>query len=195
MACKFQDNARQCITFEQFNILNNLISLWQRYVMWTRSFFMAWIDNSPNLSAVQNRVYQIPMDFYNTLRVFYGERLAEQFLNSFRSYSVTKQNMMGAMIGNNEDDARFYAQELYKRADEIAALFSMIPHWNLDIWKTLLYQDISMCIAEVRAALTGAHDLEISIFERMLLNAADIGGYMARAIFQSTQQQIPDQMQ
>jgi len=37
--------------------------------------------------------------------------------------------------------------------------------------------------------------MEISIFERMLLNAADIGGYMASAIFQSTQQQVPEQMQ
>jgi hypothetical protein len=163
--------------------------------MWTRALFLAWTDNSANLPAVQGRVYQIPMDFYNTLRVFYGERLAEQFLNSFRGYAITKQNLMGAMIGNEEEAVMSYAQDLYKRADEIAILLSQIPYWKLEYWKSLLYQDISMSIAEFRAALTGDHEMEISIFERMLLNAADIGGYMASAIFQSTQQQVPEQMQ
>lgn len=195
MVCKFQNYDQQCITFEQFNILNNLISLWQRYVMWTRALLLAWMENSESLPAVQNRVYQIPMDFYNTLRVFYGERLAEQVLNSFRGYSVTKQNLMGAMITNNEEAVRSYVQELYQRADEIAAVLSQVPYWNKDYWKTLLYQDISMSLAEFRAAFTGDHEMEISIFERMLLNAADIGGYMASAIFQSTQQQVPELIQ
>jgi hypothetical protein len=102
---------------------------------------------------------------------------------------------MGAMIGNEEEAVMSYAQDLYKRADEIAILLSQIPYWKLEYWKSLLYQDISMSIAEFRAALTGDHEMEISIFERMLLNAADIGGYMASAIFQSTQQQVPEQMQ
>lgn len=191
MICRYQDYGQQCITFEQFNILNNLISMWQRYVMWSRALFLAWKDSSANLSAVQGRVYQIPMDFYNTLRVFYGERLAEQFLNAFRGYAVTKQNLMGSMIGKDEEAVRYFAQELYRRADEIAANLSQIPYWREDYWKTLLYQDVSMSIAEFRAGLTGDHEMEISIFERMLLNAADIGGYMASAIFQSTQQQVP----
>jgi len=87
MIHKFQESERQCFTFEQFNILNNLISLWQRYAMWSRALFLSKAGNSPNLHAVENRFYQIPMDFYNTLRVFYGERLAEQFLNSFLAVS------------------------------------------------------------------------------------------------------------
>ena len=194
MVCKFQEYGQQCITFEQFNILNNLISLWQRYVMWSRALFLAGIERSANLPAVQSRVYQAPIDFYNTLRVFYGERLAEQFLNAFLAYTVAKINLMNAMIGNSQDAVNASAQELYTRADVIAALLSQIPYWREDYWKTLLYQDISMGIAEFRAALTGDHEMEISIFERMLLNAADIGGYMASAIFQSTQQPVPGKM-
>lgn len=191
MAHKFQEFEQQCLTFEQFNILNNLISLWQRYTMWTRALFFSKMENSANLFAIQNRVNQLPMDFYNTLRVFYGERLAEQFLNSFQRYVSAQSNLMNAMIANDQEAVNAFGQELYARADEIASFLSQSPYWNLEQWKALLYRDISLSISEFRAALTGDHETEISIFERLLLNATDIGGYMARGIFQSTRQPIP----
>ena len=43
-----------------------------------------------------------------------------------------------------------------------------------------------MSIAGFNATLTGEYEREISIYERLLLNAAEIGGYMASGIFQST---------
>lgn len=191
MAHKFQEFQQQCLTFEQFNILNNLTSLWQRYVMWTRALFLSKTENSTNLAAVQNRVNQLPIDFYNVLRVFYGERLAEQFLNSFQLYVRAQSSLVNAMIANNQEAMNAAGQELYARADEIALILSQVRHWSLQQWQSLLYRDISMSIAEFRAALTGEHETEISIFERLLLNAAEIGGYMARGIFHSTRQPVP----
>lgn len=186
MIHKFQEYERQCFTLEQFNILNNLISLWQRYTMWTRSLFLSKEGNSPNLLAVQNRFYQLPMEFYNTLRVFYGERLAGQFLNSFQRYILIQANLMDAMIANDQEKVNDFGQQLYASADEIAAFLSQAPYWSFEVWKSLLYQDVSNTIAEFRASLTDEHELEISIYERLLLNAAEIGGYMASGIFQST---------
>lgn len=191
MIHKFQEFGQQCFTFAQLNILNNLISLWQRYTMWTRALFFSKMENSPNLAAIQNRVNQLPMDFYNTLRVFYGERLAEQFLNSFQRYIIIQSYLMEAMIDNDQAGVNSFGQQLYATADEIASFLSQSPYWDLQQWKALLYQDISMSIAEFRAALTGDHETEISIFERLLLNAAEIGGYMASGIFQSTRQPVP----
>ena len=193
MIHKFQEYERQCFTFEQFNVLNNLISLWQRYAMWTRALFLSKSGNSPNLNAVENRYYQIPMDFYNTLRVFYGERLAEQFLNSFQRYILIQSNLMDAMIANDQENVNAFTQQLYASADEIAAFLSQAPYWSFEVWKSLLYQDVSSSIAGFRASLTGEHELEISIFERLLLNAAEIGGYMASGIFQFSQPPVPIQ--
>jgi hypothetical protein len=187
MTHKLQEFEQQCLTFEQLNILNNLISLWQRYVIWTRALFLSKLENSTNLDAVQNRVDQLPMDFYNVLRVFYGERLAEQFLISFQLYVRAHSSLMNAMIANDQEAVNTAAQELYARADEIAAFLSQAPYWSMQQWQSLLYRDISLSISEFRAALTGEYENEISIFERLLLNATEIGGYMARGIFQSTQ--------
>ena len=187
MMHKLQEFEPQCFTFEQLNILDNLISLWQRYVMWIRALFLSKLENSANQAAVQSRVDQLPMDFYNVLRVFYGERLAEQFLISFQLYIRAQINLMNAMIANDQESVNAAAQQLYARADDIATFLSQAPYWSLQQWQTFLYRDISLTISNFRAALTGEHEIEISIFERLLLNAAEIGGYMATGIFQSAQ--------
>ncbi|HVI39602.1 MAG TPA: hypothetical protein VM577_02995, partial [Anaerovoracaceae bacterium] len=171
MIHKFQDTERQCFTIEQYNILNHLITLWTHYQMWTRSLFIAKEENLQNLSAVQDRVYEIPMDFYNTMRVFYGDRLAQQFSNAIQRYIIIQINLMDAMLANDPDAANTYTQQLYESADEIATLLSQTPYWDLEQWKSLLYQDISLTIEDFRARLTGDYEREISIYERMLLNA------------------------
>lgn len=187
MTHKLQESGQYSLTFEQINILNNVVSLWQRYVIWSRALFLSKMENSANLGAVQNRVNQLPVDFYNVLRVFFGERRAEQFLVSFQLYVRAHSNMMNAMIANDQEAVNAAGQQLYARADEIAAFFARSPYWSLQQWQSLLYRDISLSISEFRAALTGEHEIEISIFERLLLNASEIGEYMARGIFQSTQ--------
>jgi len=58
------------ISFEDLNIIQSIQALWIQYVMWERSLLIAQAFNNPNLEAVQNRVYRIPLDFYNTLRIF-----------------------------------------------------------------------------------------------------------------------------
>jgi hypothetical protein len=172
-------------TPSQYNIFNNLTSLWASYIMWSRSLFLAKAENLPNLEAVQNRAFQIPVDFYNTLRVFYGDRAAQQFLNAIQRYIVIKSSLMDAMLANNPDLVNTYTQQLYTAADEIATFLAQAPYWDLDQWRSLLYQDIRMSIEEFTALLTGDYEREISIYERLLLNGVDLGSYMASGIIES----------
>ena len=187
---KLQQNSQSCLTMEQFNVLNNLLSLWQRYVMWRRALFLSKLENSPNIEAVELRLNQVPVDFYNTLRVFYGERPAEQFLTVFQSYTVIQTKLMNALISGNQEMVGSLTRDLYEKADEIAALMATMPFWQQDQWKALLYHDISSSLSEYRAALTGEYEMEISIFERILLNASETAAYMAQGIFQASQQPI-----
>lgn len=172
-----------CLTFEQFNVLNNVISLWQRFSMWRWVLFLSKLEQSPYVSAVEKRINQVPVDFYNTLRVFFGERLAEQFLATFQSYVMIQTKLMDDLISRNQESVDTLTQSLYAKADEIAALLSKFPYWQQEQWKSLLYQDISASLADYRAALSGDYEMEISIYERILLNASEIGQYMARGIF------------
>ena len=187
---KLQQDTHSCLTLEQFNVLNNIISLWQRYVMWRRALFLSKLEQSPNTNAVEERLNQVPVDFYNTLRVFFGERLAEQFLTTFQSYTIIQTKLMNALINGDQEAVNEFARDLYAKADDLASLLSNLPYWQQDQWKALLYQDISASLTEYRAAMTGEYELEISIFERILLNASEIAEYMSQGIFYAGQNPI-----
>jgi hypothetical protein len=177
------------ISFEDLNIIDRLQDLWMQYVMWERSLLIAQAFDLPNLQAVLDRLYGIPLDFYNTLRVFYGDRIAQQMLNYLQQRIIIESRLIDAMIAGDQSTVDTYTTQLYQNADELASYFDQFPYWTAAQWKSLLYQDISMFFDEIRSILSEEYEREIEIFERMLINAASIGRYMAAGILQTSTRQ------
>lgn len=184
MIHKFQDIGQQqeCYTFQEINILKNMITLWTNYAMWTRSLLISTVLNLPESQVIRNRVYDLPAEFYSILRVFYGDSIAQQFLNYFQRYIIIQANLINALSSNDQDTANIHTQELYQNADEIAAFLGQFPYWDESQWKQYLYQDINMYLEEARAFMTGEYEREIGIYDRILINAGNIGEYMTRGI-------------
>ncbi|MDF3001913.1 MAG: hypothetical protein K0Q48_2032 [Bacillota bacterium] len=169
-------------TFEELNILTNLIMLWNRYAIWTRSLMISTFLDLPQNQAVRKRLYDLPIEFYNTLRVFFGERIAQEFLGYFQKHLVIQAQLNEALANEDQDAAGQFTMELYRNADEIASFLGQFPYWEEALWKQYLYNDIALYLQEARAYLTGDFEREIEIYERILLNATDIGEYMTRGI-------------
>lgn len=185
MIKKLQQFDPSAFTLTEYNIYRNIVDLWSRYIMWTRSLFFSKAGDQPNLEAVQNRVMQIPTEFYSTLRIFYGDRLAQQISNLLQIYFIIKSHLMDAMIAGDQNAVDEYTRQLYASAGELSELFAQAPYWDAEQWRSLLYQDIRMSIEEFRSLLAGDYEREISVYERLLLNGVDIGNYMASGIVES----------
>lgn len=177
-----QTEQQRRYTFEELNILKTVITLWMNYAMWTRSLLVSTVFNLPEGPAIRKRLYELPADFYSTLRVFFGNRIAQQFLDYFQRYILIQIQLIEALTNNNQAAADTYTQELYKTADEIALFLGQFPYWNETQWKQYLYADINASLDEARAFMAGDYEREISIYDRIMLNAQDIGEYMTRGI-------------
>lgn len=186
-----QQESTTCFTFEQYNILNNLTSFWQRYAMWSRALFISGQSKMPNEQTMIRKVYGLPLVFYEIIRVFYGQEMAQELMNIFQRYIIIKINVMYALMQNNQKAAQTYTEELYASGDKLAEYLAQQPYWVLERWKMLIYQDIRLSFEEYRSLLTGEHEMEIGIYERLLDNAGTIGSYMASGILQATSQPTP----
>lgn len=169
-------------TFEELNILTNLIMLWNRYAIWTRSLMISTFLDLPQDEAIRKRLYDLPLEFYNTLRVFFGERIAQEFSNYFQKHLVLQAQLNQALSNQDQEGADQFTKDLYQNADEIAAFLGQFPYWEEAMWKQYLYNDITLYLQEARAYLAGDYESEIEIYERILLNATDLGEYMTRGI-------------
>ncbi|HWQ80065.1 MAG TPA: hypothetical protein VN381_14650, partial [Anaerovoracaceae bacterium] len=74
-------------TFEQMNMLIRSQRLWTQFALWMSYFQQCTLEDARNVSAITTRLFeQLPLDFYNIFLLFYGEEIAQQFLNVFSRF-------------------------------------------------------------------------------------------------------------
>ena len=167
---------------EALTIINDLQILWALYFTWARTAFLGRLFNLPTMIPAQNLLKNIPSDFHNVLRRFYGDELSQQFQNYLRNRIGLEENIINAMMSNDQNAVDIYSKEYIKNADTIAEFLGTFAFWDEKQWKTYLYNDINLFFEEIRALLTGDFEKEADIFTGEINNAMEIGRYMAAGI-------------
>lgn len=163
-------------------IIDNIQTLWILYVMWERSSIIGKFFTVPTQLPAQNRVFEIPLEFFNVLRVYYDEDFARQFQNFLSNRINIETNILNAMITNDQNAVNTYTQDYVRNSDDIAKLLGHYSYWSESQWKTYLYKGMQLHLQDILAFLTGDYQNEISIFEQIIKNAQDTGRYMASGI-------------
>lgn len=180
MIYKTQDQV--CLTSNQLNMASSILGLWVEDAVWTRAFIVSTIGKLPNQTATTDRLLQIPTDFYNVLKVFWGEEIALQYMNYMIERIAHERDLLSAMIRGDQESADMHTRMLYENADSISAFFDQFPRWDKNVWQQLLYSDIRMFINQITAILSGNYTEEVTVFDSILNNAISMGNYMALGI-------------
>lgn len=166
-------------------LIDNIQTLWILYVLWERTAILGKFFSTPTQMPAQNRAFEIPLEFFNVLRVYYDDEFSRQFQNLFSNRINIETNILNSMISNDQNAINAYTQDYIRNSDEIAALLGQYPYWDAAQWKTFLYKDLQLYLQEIMAFLTGDFQGEIRIFEQIIRNAQDMGRYMASGIVTS----------
>lgn len=172
----------ECYTYDQIIAGSRIVEAWLKNAIWIRSFAQGTIWNLPNLSAVTSRIAETPINFYNILRPYWGDRLAQQFTDLIGSRTVIKTSILTAIMRDDQAAADQFTKELFANADEIAAFLAQFPHWSRSDWQTLLYDDNNMYIRLIGSILNADYNADISIYDSILQHAINMGNYMAYGI-------------
>ncbi|MDF3002522.1 MAG: hypothetical protein K0Q48_2641 [Bacillota bacterium] len=171
------------ISYEQLNILLEFLRLWSQLAMWTRSLILSTVNDTANKTAVVNHLYTIPTEFYRAFRIFYGTAISQQILNLLTNFITAQWRLIHALQEGNQQLVDELTVTLYQTADAFAEYIAPLNvYWDVNHWKSLLYQYIRLVIDEMIAMMTGEHDKEIEIHRRLDDVAEIIGSYMARGI-------------
>ena len=172
------------ITFEQMSIIANSQRLWMQLAIWIRDLSYTVFRDSERKAITFNRLYQgVTMDFYNMISIFYGNEIAQQFLNLFSNFILNLWHVMESLNENNQKAINTNTVQLYQSANVFAQFFSRINlYWDEAQWKSLLYQYIRMKIDNALAIAAKDFEREVVVFDRIQNLAILMGNYMARGI-------------
>jgi len=172
----------ECYTYDQIIAGSRLVEAWVEDAIWSRAFIMSTVGQLPNLPSISDPLGQISIDFYNALRPYWGNRLAEQFANFIGNRTAIRMHLLHAILRNDSNAADNYTRELYANADDISAFLAQFPGWTEDVWQNLLYSDNNMYLREIESILNANYNIETSIFNNTIHHRINMGNYMAYGI-------------
>jgi hypothetical protein len=176
----------------QINFLFRARMLWRDLATWLRSYKVSLYGGVGNTDELSQRLFRLPTEYGNILRVFIGDQATQQFINLLTQYISILQSLFIAQFNNNVNAINNLTQQIYQNINSTAALLASInPYWTQGEWVTLLNSFTSMQIEEATTFLTKDFTRNIAIFDSMLSLTNIIGDYFSEGLtnyFTLTQQ-------
>lgn len=172
----------ECYTYDQILAGSRMVEAWIKDAIWSRAYILSTVEESPNLPVITSSLGQVAIEFYNILRIYLGDRLAQQFADLMGRRTAIRGDLLTALLRNDQGAADNFTREYYANADAIAAFLGEFPGWTQDVWQNLLYSDNNMYLRQIEAILTSNYDMDISIFNNIIHHSINMGNYMAYGI-------------
>ena len=169
--------------YNRQKITNKMRKLWSQHVYWTRLFIISTAEELADLKYVTNRLLENPEDFAKCLRIFFGDKKAEEF----RKLLTEHLEIGGELVNADKNKETAKADELrkkwYANADEIAEYLSFInPFWDKGKWREMMHSHLSMTEKEAALRIKKEYPEDIKIFELIEKEALEMGDYMSYGI-------------
>lgn len=165
------------------DIINKIRKLWSQHVYWTRFFIISTAEELQDLKYVTDRSLENPGDFAKVLRMFYGDKKANEFKKLLTEHLQIAGELVNADKDKNTVKADGLRKKWYANADDIAEFLSVInPHWNRQKWHDMMYSHLNMTEKEAGFRFQKEYPKDIEMFESIEKEALEMGDYMASGI-------------
>lgn len=153
----------------QMNFIFRARMIWRDLATWLRSYKVSLYGGVGNTDELSQRLFRIPTEYGNLLKVFLGDQATDQFIALLTQYIAILQDLFIAQVNKDNDQINNLTQQAYKNVNDTAALLASInPYWVESEWVTFLNSFTSMEIDESTTFLTEDYTKNIDIFDRIL---------------------------
>ncbi len=171
------------LTYGQMNLINDFRYNVFQLVMWSRSLINVIASDLRSIEEVTTKIHTMPTLFYNSLKPYMGEVVAQEFQNLlFQHILIFTRIVYGLKQGDKEEVDRSIA-DWYKNADEMAAFLAENNlYWNLEQWRILIYDYLDLTIREAVALLSEDYANGITYYDRLQYLSLIMADYLSRGI-------------
>lgn len=175
---------RQCISYDEINIIFGTKMFWFELAVWTRNYMLSRFIGFGDSDRVFNHLRHTADDFISLVRQIFGDEIAEAYARSFEEYiELIDAFVTAQMEGDTErvdEIVSLLYQNTYARASIIT---SGNPYWEEDVWRQLMLTSLRRTIDESTAFLTGDYPRSLDIFNTLLVEAESMGNEFERGFF------------
>lgn len=166
------------------NLIFRARMLWRDMATWLTIYLFSLYGGYANQQALADQLYSIPLDYGNVMKLIFGDRVSEDYINLVSNYVITLENLFQAQRNGDQNAVNTYFQQLYQNIDQRAAYLAQInPYWQAEVWRTLLYNYNNMILEDSITLLAGDYVKNVDVVKRLFIQSSIIGDYFSEGIF------------
>jgi len=186
-------------TTGQMNLIFKARIFWRDSATWMRAYIISTEEGLEIKDAIMQRLYKLPIEFGNILRMFFGDQVTDNYTKLLSDYITSLKSLLDAQKNGDDYAINESTRQLHENIDQRAAILSKInPFWQESEWKALFDKFLDLTINESTTLLSNDYVRNIEIFDRLLSHTTLMGDYFSDGLykyitFNSRQPQIPKQ--
>ena len=152
--------------------------IWSDLATWLRAYIISTFTELSDQEAVRKRINQIPMDFNQIFKLFFGDQAAKEYTDLFNDYIDSVESLIDAQKIGDDAAVNEYMAQIHDNIHRRAAMLSQVNQfWQESEWRALFFRYLLLTIDEANAFLAGDYVKSTEIFDTLLSVAKKMGDY------------------
>jgi hypothetical protein len=135
--------------------------------------------------ALRQRLSQIPTEFGDIFRLFFGDEISNAYTNLFSDYITSLEALIDAQKNDDDNAVNSYMGQIHDNIHLQSDFLSKInPFWQESEWRALFFKYLLMTIDEANAFISGDQAKSTEIYNKLLSQAAIMFDYFSKGLYQ-----------
>lgn len=175
-----------CISQTEVDYRNEMRSLWEEHVAWTRMAIISLTFNLPDLEFVLARLLQNATDMGNMLRRLYGDEAAKTYSDLIKEHLLIAADLVKASIAGDTEAASKAEKLWYENADQIARFLSSVnPYLPEDTVRQMFYHHLELTKQEAVYMINKQFQKDIEVYDEIEEQAREMADALSDAMVQA----------
>ncbi|WP_372237817.1 acetylglutamate kinase [Paenibacillus sp. P46E] len=167
-----------CLSRAQVDLNNQMRSLWEQHVAWTRMAIRSIVFSLPDTDVTVARLLQNAPDMGDALKPFYGAAAGDAYAQLINEHLVIAADLVKAAKAGDQTAAAAAEKKWVANGDQIVEFLSRLnPYFPKEEFRQMFYQHLALTKGEAVALLQKDYKQSVQLYdsiERGALAMADM---------------------
>jgi hypothetical protein len=170
-------------TIAKVRLNQQLRSLWEQHVFWTRLTVNSIVGRLPDEAPTAARLLRNADDFGAALAPLYGPATANAFADLLRTHLTIAAELVTALRDGRDEAAADANTRWFQNADDIARFLGRInPCFSESEWRRMMREHLRLLREEIDERLKGDYERNVAISDAIQRQALEMADMMTAGI-------------
>ena len=173
----------RCISQAEVDYRNDMRSLWEEHVAWTRMAIISLVFNLPDINEVLSRLLKNADDMGDMIRRLYGDEVATTYSQLINDHLIIAADLVNAAIAEDTVATQEAEKKWFQNADDIARFLNSVnPYLTEEAVREMFYKHLNLTKQEAIYMINNEFEKDIAVYDEIEKQAREMADAISDAM-------------